>query len=570
MKNKTRLQAYTNSLRRYSLLLLYLLSAHIANAQTMHAASLTEKTFSGSNVIQDNNLNCANISYVNSTPHEGYLGVISWDQGPGVGTPALYGGFVVFDDLGNFVVVGGGASAYPSTNTGYDVVIGNGVDAAGSHNADYRVGLTYADNTGKIWVDIFDVTAYGTSGLACTYVSHNAVTSTGGYEHPRIDLIEEIGVTSTNSSYGSKSTPGSYPNCSKFVVTYADAGGGDIHGYRNDLNIWSGSPATTVFHSASYVGIQPDVAAGQMINCGHTTGSDFARFTWINSNTGELWYAEWDIGGTACAGAASANRKLTTGGSDNYYEPRIDAIDAYNTGSSTLYDIVANFADYGNTLYDVHEYNPTNGSVNSVNTLWGYSNNYSACVANGPGSQFLTSFYTEVNGGNVVVDAVDNSTGALDASDCYAVNGHTSVLGGIAGRGALFPGGIGINPLEPNAISSSCNDQSLALVAYQYNLAVLYYKFTNSSISFKPAPTIAIPLTANCIYPNPATNQLNIRAADKGAYIITDVMGKEIMKGSLQKGNNQLDISNMAKGIYCISSYDEFDNATGKEKLVKD
>lgn len=54
------------------------------------------------------------------------------------------------------------------------------------------------------------------------------------------------------------------------------------------------------------------------------------------------------------------------------------------------------------------------------------------------------------------------------------------------------------------------------------------------------------------IYPNPATQVLNIEIQSEAAYGIYDLQGKVVAKGILQSGKNTLDIAALAKGFYTI------------------
>lgn len=56
------------------------------------------------------------------------------------------------------------------------------------------------------------------------------------------------------------------------------------------------------------------------------------------------------------------------------------------------------------------------------------------------------------------------------------------------------------------------------------------------------------------LFPNPATNEININVADQPAgaqFIIADIGGRELMKGFTQEG--KIDISSFDKGTYLLS-----------------
>lgn len=73
------------------------------------------------------------------------------------------------------------------------------------------------------------------------------------------------------------------------------------------------------------------------------------------------------------------------------------------------------------------------------------------------------------------------------------------------------------------------------------------------------------------VYPNPASNELNIELQQKQnvGYIISDITGKAISNGQLHDSLNQVDISNLASGIYIITLVKA--NGKGEEsvKIIK-
>ena len=59
------------------------------------------------------------------------------------------------------------------------------------------------------------------------------------------------------------------------------------------------------------------------------------------------------------------------------------------------------------------------------------------------------------------------------------------------------------------------------------------------------------------IYPNPAKSYVNLQVETlngTGNIIITDLYGKQIKSQPLSMGNNNVDIANLNKGLYFIST----------------
>ena len=68
------------------------------------------------------------------------------------------------------------------------------------------------------------------------------------------------------------------------------------------------------------------------------------------------------------------------------------------------------------------------------------------------------------------------------------------------------------------------------------------------------------------IYPNPATNFLNITFKEANTFKITDMIGREMMVGNIE--NNNIDISKLATGNYIIHVYKNHE-IKGIQKFIK-
>jgi len=70
------------------------------------------------------------------------------------------------------------------------------------------------------------------------------------------------------------------------------------------------------------------------------------------------------------------------------------------------------------------------------------------------------------------------------------------------------------------------------------------------------------------LYPNPASNRLNISAANtiKNAEIY-NVLGKKVMNVTINKTSESIDISNLASGVYMIKY--NIENTVGTAKFIK-
>ncbi len=55
------------------------------------------------------------------------------------------------------------------------------------------------------------------------------------------------------------------------------------------------------------------------------------------------------------------------------------------------------------------------------------------------------------------------------------------------------------------------------------------------------------------LYPNPASNQLNVESASVGNYTVFNQTGQRVARGFLQNGRNQIDLNRWAAGLYILS-----------------
>ncbi|MCX6209960.1 MAG: T9SS type A sorting domain-containing protein, partial [Bacteroidetes bacterium] len=73
------------------------------------------------------------------------------------------------------------------------------------------------------------------------------------------------------------------------------------------------------------------------------------------------------------------------------------------------------------------------------------------------------------------------------------------------------------------------------------------------------------------MYPNPANNVVKIdinKLVGNGQIIVTDMLGKQVVKQSLSIGMNNVDISKLTKGFYMVSIVTSEGKTT--KKLIKE
>ncbi len=114
------------------------------------------------------------------------------------------------------------------------------------------------------------------------------------------------------------------------------------------------------------------------------------------------------------------------------------------------------------------------------------------------------------------------------------------------------------------------NTEALTPVADTYdinlNLGVGYtgsYSLSGSVLSIDE-----LSLEAFTIYPNPAATDIHVSVPVNASFQITNLLGKIVKKGSLQKGDNTLYINQFASGSYFVTVYTQ-DNTVTKRLIKK-
>jgi len=136
-----------------------------------------------------------------------------------------------------------------------------------------------------------------------------------------------------------------------------------------------------------------------------------------------------------------------------------------------------------------------------------------------------------------------------DTVEWVWVNGtHTTTSLGIPGGAASWSNNI-------NSSSTTFKYKITTTGTYNYWCAI-HTTMMEASFTVAPlsTPAISAPTKemAN-IFPNPATNVLNIKLNNPPAnsqLIVTDILGKEVVRQTLPGIDNTLDISTWKKGVY--------------------
>ncbi|MFB6319166.1 T9SS type A sorting domain-containing protein [Saccharicrinis sp. FJH54] len=111
-------------------------------------------------------------------------------------------------------------------------------------------------------------------------------------------------------------------------------------------------------------------------------------------------------------------------------------------------------------------------------------------------------------------------------------------------------------------ISVSQNDASPVLTPE-------FYESQKTALSLKAN----LPAVEVGVFPNPVTEYVTVSVKNDrmkgGKVYISDMSGKNILSGELEKENTKLIVSSLASGIYTVNTFDRYGNNSGATKIVK-
>lgn len=129
-------------------------------------------------------------------------------------------------------------------------------------------------------------------------------------------------------------------------------------------------------------------------------------------------------------------------------------------------------------------------------------------------------------------------------------------------------------PLTPIGVSGT---RYLAEIPAQNNPTTIYFKITANDGEFETTHDGQFNIATSIeqigqviqnIYPNPTTGKTYIEVTKTTLYSVLDITGKKIVEGQLQAGQNEIELTNLPKGIYIISTT-SVDGTVEISKLIK-
>lgn len=458
-----------------------------------------------------------------------------------------------------------------------DIVLG-GDD---THN---YVAVVYKSSSGlntDIFLEIYTITNVnaGIGVFACTkYIFQ--LTNTHASGDPHIDLA--------NEQYGAASVKAdlfavAWEEGNALCVGNGGPGARGCYGLLSNL-AGSGCVAATVTNSPGCFnvtglggtrGTQVDIAVHLAGSAGYVAG-----FTYSDPVLGNIYLGTWNI----TAGTITTGTMMNNPGANAAEFPRIDLLDQNRPFTPcTEVDVVYRYFDPGPLAWNV------NSTNNLIATGWdevtSYYNTLAGTFNNDNSKPVVTA------GSNNNVNAADNNffsvayAGAQDIVWVQNIDWTTGVPTFVAGPDYnYYEVNTNANISDPVAISSN-----YVYVASNFRTDEIYTCWINTSAAaqsidckssntippaFKPTGTKQLSTAANRakIYPNPANDILYVEcgAYPLKAYVLSDLLGRNVLEGELTKESGAIDISKLAKGMYLLKLQYDGSSYTDCVKVVKD
>lgn len=230
----------------------------------------------------------------------------------------------------------------------------------------------------------------------------------------------------------------------------------------------------------------------------------------------------------------------------------VEAIDAI-AGTVDTYGYTVNSSDTSNIFplnllpNQVGEL-PLNWNVSSSRAVRCQPVNHPQIYSTGGGQLMLDSIADACNLKYVMVTGSDNLFGSN--STCYR---YWSVADGCYGPFVYLSG------IPVPAVSQGCISGGYTNVPIYINTSTCQF---GSRMYVGVEETVARILN---LHPNPATSTLRFDSPSSTAYTVTDAVGKKVMQGQTQQGQNTLNVEGLPDGMYVL----QLEDGSGVARFVK-
>ncbi len=423
----------------------------------------------------------------------------------------------------------------PATNSAF-AYVGVVYRATTSSGATQIFMTTY-----EIWVDVFNmVNINATATFPIT-------ASTNGVGVPHIDLIYEQasglmwadryyvawedrdlsvgGVIGADACWGTLSSMAAPPVADRVSVTNANGISGTGNG-------------------AQFV----DVAGYER------PADDHAVFTYYDANTGQLYFRIFDQSTLTLQAPV-----VVDAGAIHF--PRVDAKDPQSLiGTGSNFEIVYEFTGGASGVTEIRGF--ADGSV--INTITTTAFNASITpgfslwptVACGIGRRYGVVFWNNITN-NIFFQDLEWTAGMFFSAtpDYYQINTTNTAVVPSAIANCWNFNGTAYDPLRNYICWYDPTAQQIKFKFYAVPVAGMFKSVKEEEVSENATIEELRIDGAFTIAPVPAENEIYIQSKDNNLskkYSIVDMTGKEVLLGNITSFRHQVDISQLAKGIYIL------------------
>lgn len=490
----------------------------LSSAQVPVPASATETPITWGNTTDARNVNCDMIFHQTGS---GQLRAIAYDD------YRTNTSFIYLEDYT-------GATITIPIPGAIDIDIAMGDDMSNPGN-DYIATVVY-NASGTPMIDIYTITGTGSGSLSVSSSSSAALPVVSGgisYHPPHIDMYPDV-----------SNTINGIPAMHQYAIVWTEYGASGPNAYlTSGDNASFGSFGTVYTITSGGTGYWPDVACLWDL----PSGAAFAYVPYLNGSGIDLWEVNLN---TTSSGVLLTN---LNGGMPVNKSVRIEAMNLYIPGAGFQKYEIAFGAYASGGFMDMFSFNDLTGSTNLSAAGTGLSggNNIHPAVSAGPGQVFSGGYGSENH----------SVCWYNDATPFYYSQAIKANTGNVNGSSPNYYE-VNQNPTPfivldayyaPIAVSSSSNLGKDELLTAWNNNNDIFFKYQGNIQQYKSTNVPAVSTSAYKLYPNPAASAITITGVLKAGYTITDVTGRMVLRGSITKADNMINIEGLTKGMYIAS-----------------
>lgn len=459
-----------------------------------------------------------------------------------------------------------------------DIVIGDDPSSPGTA---WIVSIVY-EYSGTIYLKQYSITNIlnGAGPTVTGLGPTNGTQVSGGNtaQYPHIDMFHDPGTTISWVGTTNANTP----ILSKYCISWTEQNNGgtwDIYAITGDLsNTLPGLGASTLIHSAGTNASISDIA------CSINTASSVPTAFVVYYDGTDIAERDWDPSSNTLGSKNTLEPSVTITA-----PPRIEAMNNYDpaNGSAVDWHVVGGVQgspykrmhgnqSFGSTIQSTDDYglyansglDANDGYVPVVTAGCGRnSDRYVQYTNNQSINQTMNDYYFC---GWQLYDNSSTYPGPLYDFQAMAIDPTTAQT---RSRGYIQVNSTAIGSSTTNqpvlALGCSSNSGWDMIGAWYDGNSTIYCKNAYNYNIFKPTSVNNTSIVNHgTISPNPASDEIKVMGYQQVKYCVTDMTGKLLLNGKLDKNNNNIRISSLANGMYLLQLSDNV--KTENIKFVKE